>query len=303
VQPSLRGYARAVLVATAGSDRLATVAAELDQVRVLVESSAELSATLTDIVVDLRARRAVLGDLLGERIDPATMRLVLRAVTTEAPDELLIALENLAHQAQSAVHRGDVGVAEPVLGRSSTRALLAGFAAAIFEDLAEVAQIEEVEDELFRFARVVESNPELVATLSDPGRTPRDRRKLVGAILEGRATTATVLLAQEAVATRARDVVAQLDWLVEQAAAARGWRLARVRTGRDIDDEGRDALEGALRTLTGRPVELQVTVDPSLIGGVVVQIGDLLVDGSARHRLEEIEEHLLGTEGTTRGAQ
>ena len=64
----------------------------------------------------------------------------------------------------------------------------------------------------------------------------------------------------------------------------------------------RDGLEEALRRLTGLPVELQVTVEPDLLGGVVVEVGDLLVDASAAHRLEQLQEHLLGPEGATRGA-
>jgi F-type H+-transporting ATPase subunit delta len=99
-----------------------------------------------------------------------------------------------------------------------------------------------------------------------------------------------------------RDLVASLYWLVEQAARARGWRVARVRTARAIDAEEQRSLAGALERLADQPVELQITEDPDLLGGAVVQIGDLLVDATARHRLEQLQEHLLGTEGTTRGA-
>jgi len=92
-----------------------------------------------------------------------------------------------------------------------------------------------------------------------------------------------------------------LDWLVERAAEARGWRVARVHAAREIDAAERQGLDGALRRLTGVPVELQVTVEPELLGGVVVEIGDLLIDASVRHRLEQMHEHLLGAEGATRG--
>jgi F-type H+-transporting ATPase subunit delta len=79
--------------------------------------------------------------------------------------------------------------------------------------------------------------------------------------------------------------------------------VARVRSARAIDEDEQRRLAQALQRLTRQPVELQVTEDPSLLGGAVVQVGDLLVDASAEHRLQQLEEHLLGTEGTTRGAQ
>jgi F-type H+-transporting ATPase subunit delta len=78
--------------------------------------------------------------------------------------------------------------------------------------------------------------------------------------------------------------------------------VARVRSARDVDAGEREQLSGALQRLAGQPVELQVFVDESLMGGATVQIGDLLVDATIRHRLEQLQEHLLGAEGETRGA-
>ena len=91
---------------------------------------------------------------------------------------------------------------------------------------------------------------------------------------------------------RARDIVSTLDALVEDAARARGWRVARVQSADQVDEAQRQSLSEALARLTGDPVELQVTIDPALLGGVVVQVGDLLVDSSTRHRLDELKEHL-----------
>ena len=96
---------------------------------------------------------------------------------------------------------------------------------------------------------------------------------------------------------RARDIVATLDALVEDAAQARGWRVAQVQAAADAWTTTSSAsLSEALARLAGNPVDLQVTVDPTLLGGVVVQVGDLLVDASTRHRLDELKEHLLASE-------
>jgi F-type H+-transporting ATPase subunit delta len=69
-----------------------------------------------------------------------------------------------------------------------------------------------------------------------------------------------------------------------------------VHSANAVDDTQRQNLGEALGRLTGGPVELQVIVDAELLGGVIVEVGDLLVDGTARHRLNELKEHLLASE-------
>ncbi|HXX90445.1 MAG TPA: ATP synthase F1 subunit delta [Acidimicrobiales bacterium] len=305
MHPALRGYCAAVLESAREAGTLDQVADELRQVEEFVARTGTLEAALTDAAVPAPARRALIAELFGTRLRPETTRLVIRASADERPDEFPIGLHDLTEQAHlvaSAVPEEDVEAEEPVLGRTPARQWAAGYAAAVFESLGSVAELEDVEDELFRFARIVESSPELRSTLSDPSRPAADRKALVAALLSGRSQAATLRLAQAALQGRVRDVVHMLDWLVERAAEARGWRVARVRAARDVDEAERRQLDEALERVTGTPVELQVTVEPELLGGIVVQVGDLLVDASARHRLEQLQEHLLGLEGATRGA-
>ncbi len=91
---------------------------------------------------------------------------------------------------------------------------------------------------------------------------------------------------------RARDIVSTLDYLVEQTALARGWRIAHVRAAAPIDEEQRARLGESLRTLSGGPVELQVVIDESLLSGALIRIGDLQVDATARGRIDALREHL-----------
>ena len=84
---------------------------------------------------------------------------------------------------------------------------------------------------------------------------------MVSDLLSDRVHPATLRLVDEALRGRTRDLVATLDWLVDQAAQARGWRVARVRTAREIDGGEREQLAAALERLAGAPVELQVFVD------------------------------------------
>jgi F-type H+-transporting ATPase subunit delta len=180
---------------------------------------------------------------------------------------------------------------------------VAGYAAAVFEDLT-VAELEEIEDQLFRFARTVESNRRLRSALSDRDLPVPVRQGVISDLFGTQVLPATRRLAAYAVAGgRARDFVATLDGLVEDAARARGWRVARVHSADVVDDGRRHDLGEALGRLTGGPVELHVTVNHDLLGGVVVEVGDLLIDGSARHRLDELREHLLVSDAAYRTPQ
>jgi len=305
VKPVLRGYATAVLESVRSEGVAPQVAEELAQVEQLVAGTATLSMVLTDTLVPSAARRAVVTDLLESRVTAYTLRLVVRVIETESAPEITVGLHDIAELALVMQDRSDDETAsddEPLLGRTSARTMIAGYATAVFETLPSQSDLDDIEDELFRFARVVEATPALRSALADRSLPLPVRRGVVADLLEGRARAATVRLVNEALRGRTRDIVATLDWLVVQAAQARGWRVARVRAARDVDSGERQELSGALERLAGAPVELQVFVDESLLGGAIVQIGDLLVDATIRHRLEQLQEHLLGAEGETRGA-
>ena len=117
---------------------------------------------------------------------------------------------------------------------------------------------------------------------------------MVTQLLEGKVPATTLALARYVVAGgRARDFVGTLDFLVEQTAQARGWRIARVRAAAPIDDAQRSQLTDSLGALAGAPVELQVEVDESLLSGALIRIGDLQVDATARGRIDALREHFM----------
>ncbi len=302
---SLRGYTRAAIGDIARQSVGGEVAEQLNAVAHLVSRTNVLAVTLTDFGVPVEARRAVLEDLLRDRVHPAALRLVLRAVEAERADAFPTVLHELYELAR---HMHDLGpqelaAEEPIRGRTEWRHYATGYAAAIFEAIPDTGGLEEIEDELFRFARIVETNRALAQALSDATVPSEQRADLVHSLLDGKAMPATVQLALVVVQGHVRDLVAALDWLVEQAAQARGWRVARVRAAMVVDGDEQQEMTDALQQLTHGPVELQITLDPALLGGAVVQIGDLLVDASALHRLEQLEEHLLRPDTTMRGAR
>ena len=167
-----------------------------------------------------------------------------------------------------------------------------GYATALHEDMTP-SELESMEDDLFRFARIVDATPPLRAALSDRDLAVEARTGLVTQLLEGKAPWTTLALVRYAVAGgRARDIVGTLDYLVELTAQARGWRIARVRAAAPIDEAQRAELTESLGALAGAPVELQVEVDDSLLSGALIRIGDLQVDATARGRIDALREHL-----------
>ena len=119
---------------------------------------------------------------------------------------------------------------------------------------------------------------------------------MVTQLLEGKISAASLSVARYAVTGgRARDIVGTLDFLVESAAQARGWRIAHVRAAAPIDDAQRTELTESLGALAGAPVELQVEVDESLLSGALIRIGDLQVDATARGRIDALREHFAPT--------
>jgi F-type H+-transporting ATPase subunit delta len=153
-------------------------------------------------------------------------------------------------------------------------------------------QLADVEDELFRFARALEGNDELRDALTD-ARIPVSRRQqIVEDLLGGRASAPTVALVSMAVGTgRGRDLPAIIDKLVRMSAALAKREVAEVRSAIDLNDEQRGRLAEALERVTGKAVEVKVVVDPSVLGGVVATVGDTVIDGSVRTRLEQLKSN------------
>lgn len=167
------------------------------------------------------------------------------------------------------------------------------YAAALFEVARAEGSLETVEEELFRVARTFESNDELRSTLSDQA-VPVDRRQgIVEDLLGGRASPVTTALVSFVVGSgRGRDLPAIIDKLVERAAAERSQAVAEVRAAVPLNADQRERLAAALSSATGTNVTVKVVVDPSIMGGLVARVGDTVIDGSIRHRLDQLHSVL-----------
>jgi F-type H+-transporting ATPase subunit delta len=290
VNPVLQGYAAAVLE-HAGADALSGLAGDLEAIEQLVNANATLRAALTDTTVRGPARRAVMLDLLEGKVSEPARRLAAFACSVVGAPDVPAAVTWVAARVRHAAE-GQEYVETP-LSLLQSRQRVGGYATAIDEDLSP-AELESLEDDLFRFSRIVASTPALRAALVDRDLAVEARQGLVSQLLEGKVQPSTAALVRYVVAGgRSRDIVGTLDWLVEQTALARGWRIARVRSAAPIEDAQRTTLSDSLTGLAGAPVELQVIIDEALLSGAVIQIGDLQVDASARGRIDALREHLM----------
>lgn len=170
-----------------------------------------------------------------------------------------------------------------------------GWVVGLFEVARAEGQLEAVEDDLFRFARALEGSDELRSVLTDEAVPASRRLGVVTDLLGNRASPLSAALVSAVVAAgRSRQLPAIADGLVRRAAASRERVLAEVRSAVPLDDDQRTRMAEALGRATGKSVEVKVVIDPEVLGGVVAQVGDTVIDGSVRSRLDELRERIGG---------
>jgi F-type H+-transporting ATPase subunit delta len=163
-------------------------------------------------------------------------------------------------------------------------------------DAADVrGELEDVEDELFRFGRIVGGDRELARILGDRKATAEGKRALLDRLISGRVSPVTEQLLRNVLtgphAGGAENVIERLS---DVASRRRGQSVARVTTAVELTAAQEQRLTDVLGRIYGRTIGLQVTVDPSVLGGLVVQVGDEVIDGSIAQRLEAARRRLAG---------
>jgi F-type H+-transporting ATPase subunit delta len=165
------------------------------------------------------------------------------------------------------------------------------YADAFLAVLAAEGGVNESQDELFRLARVVEGNDELRQALTDPHLPVSKRQQIVEDLLEGKASAVTIGLVSLVVAAgRVKHLSDIVDRLLSLTAARGEKVVAEVRSAVELTEDQRTRLATSLKAATGKDVDVVVIVDPSVLGGIVTQIGDTVLDGSVRARLSKLRE-------------
>ena len=233
------------------------VAEQLFAVLDVLDANAQLRRMLSDSAVDADRKARLAADIFGEQLSPQAAE-ILEAVVRASwgrPSDLLAATDELAAQA-------------------------------LFVTAEKVNVLDDVEDELFRFGRILDREPALRSALTDPS-LPDDRKtELVDALLGDRVQDATLVLVHEVVLRpRGRTIDRALEEYGRSAAARRERLVAQVRTVIALTDDQLERLGAALAARLGHQVHLNVELDPDLVGGLTVRVGDILFDGSIAHRL------------------
>lgn len=242
----------------------ATISEELFEVAGLLEREPALRRALTDSTSPVGARTGLVRGLLGGRVARVTLNLVAAMVSARwsAPRDLATAAERLAVQATAAMAEAE-------------------------------GQFDELQDELFRFGRIVGGEPELRAALASP-QLPADRKRgLLEALLASRVTPAALrLITQAALHQRGRSLEASLEEYAQLAAAWRQRLIAVVRVATELTSSQRERLTAALSATYGHGIHLNVVIDPAVVGGMSIQIGDEFIDGSLASQLTLLRRRL-----------
>jgi F-type H+-transporting ATPase subunit delta len=265
--------------------------------RASAEALAALTAQLDDAIGTAASARA-LGDELFTvsrlvRTEPGLRRF---ATDASLPAD---AKRGMAQQ----VFKGRIGDAalELLTDAVGRRWTASGDLANVLERLSEIAVVRsaasksgQVTDELFELGRLVDANPRLRDALSDPARSVDDKAALLDTLLDGKVLPATLTLAKQGLAGTYRTMTGALTTYRTVAAECQGEIVATVRVARPLPDADRRRLTEILTTQYATTVHLNVVLDPDVLGGISVEIGDQVIDGTISTRLDEARRRLAG---------
>ncbi|WP_407549938.1 F0F1 ATP synthase subunit delta [Streptomyces sp. Pv4-95] len=244
----------------------ATLAEELAAVTALLDREVSLRRVLTDPAQTGQARAELAERLLGGRVGGPTTELVSGMVRSRwsRSRDLSDSIEELAYSA-------DLVAAQ------------------------RAGQLDDVEDELFRFSRIVTSNPELRSALTDQNASVTAKTELLRSLLGGRANPVTERVVVRLVGQpRGRSLEAGFDALSKLAASRRDRMVAVITSAVPLSEGQRQRLGAALAATYGRQIHLNLDVDPEVLGGVQVRIGDEVINGTIADRLDEVARRMAG---------
>ena len=241
----------------------ATTGEELFGVVAVLRSEPALRRVATDSSVEGEAKADLARTIFGKSLSTHALDLVVEAVQLRwtASWDLADALERLA-----------VIALVRSVGKDGNR----------------------VSDELFAVVRLLETNPELRSALSDASRTTQDRSALLTGLLGDQVLPATATLVDKAVAGGKGNVEKVLADYQQVASRAQDEVLAVVRTARELSDGELGRLSKALGKQYATTVHLHVVLDPDLVGGLRIEIGDDRIDGTISSRIDDARRRLVG---------
>ncbi len=263
---TLQEEQRSALEATAAAGDLVTLAQELYAVAGLLVGSPPLRRTVGDPATPAPARVTIIEGLIGSQIGELAQQIVRVAVRQRwsTPWDLCDALESAGDDAL--------------------------FAAAEKDN-----QLDTVEDELFRFERIIQGDGDVVSLLDEPAVDVARRQTLLGSLLDGKVCDTTLALLRHAVASsRRRSLLSAIDDLLQLAAERQERSIARVVSAAPLSDAQQRKLAELLSSMYGRQITLRMALDASVQGGLVIRVGDEVIDGSIASRFASARASIAG---------
>ncbi len=254
----------ALRAALTGSDSVAaTTGSELFAVVSVLDDQRSLRVALADVSVPGSARAELSERVFGGKVSAATLAVLTTAV------------------AQNWSRTSDLVDTLVLLGQE-----------ALLESAADSGRLDAVEDELFRLGRILDDNPQLEQALSDRGKPAAAKRDLIARLLAGKTEPITRTLAEQVVSRLRSSIGLAFEQLSDLAAARRDQIVAHVRAAVPLTQQQRERLATSLQRIYGKQITVHVQTDPELLSGLVVHIGDDVIDGSATGRLERLRREL-----------
>ena len=254
------------LAGSLSGQELSSLAVDLTAVDKLLDHEPILARHLAEATGEAAAKKQMLQRLLAGKVGPTAIELLDTAVSVRwsRTSDFVDTIEHVARLS--------------LLARADRE-----------------GQAEEVAEQLFRFDRVLEAQPQLTTLLSDYAEPADDRKVLLRNVLDrasGTNQTAAALLAQTVELLRGQRVDDAVEELAELAVSRRGELVAQVSSATELSDHQRSRLTQILTRIYHHPVSVQVDVDPALLGGLSVAVGDEVIDGTLSSRLVAAETKL-----------
>jgi F-type H+-transporting ATPase subunit delta len=244
---------------------LAQFANDLFVILSVLSSSIGVRRALTDNARDASAKAELISNLFGKNISSAAQSLLASAASLRwsSPGEIADAIENLAVEAESAVADKN-------------------------------GELEKLENQLFDFARVLKANPDLRQALNTSADTDEGKLSLLEAVIEGKYSSSTLNLLRKVVTLRrGRSIDATLAAYSHYVSSRKDRLVAHVKSAVELSSSQIEKLVAALTKQMGRPVHINLEIDPKVLGGISIRYADDVIDGTIVNRIAEAGRALV----------
>jgi F-type H+-transporting ATPase subunit delta len=250
----------------AGLAEITDLADELFGVAALLGSESTLRRALADASTDPRSREDLARGLLADRLGARALPVVVEAVRARwsSSKDLVNGLERLARTA-------------------------------LLVQAERAGRLDAVEDELFRLGRIIGGQSDLERLLSDPTASAEGKSSIIDQLIDGKVEPVTQRLVRQLVThSHGQHVSEGLEGLAELSARRRERSVAHVRSATPLSEEQQQRLATTLQRIYSRPIAVHLEVDPEVGGGLVIRVGDEVIDGSTAGRLQALRRDLAG---------